>query len=107
MPEPFCTSWFISRLGLRYFAESKTTHQLRSFKQAALTALSWLDYSPASTQGAKVAYLVYREHTIVTSASQDEITQQWLPVISISWMKNNGRLDVHFLRIRPGALPEL
>jgi hypothetical protein len=44
-----------------------------------------------------MAYLVYREHTIVSSASQDEITQQWLPVISISWMKNNGRLDVQFL----------
>jgi hypothetical protein len=43
-----------------------------------------------------VAYLVYREHTIVSSASQDEITQQWLPIISISWKKENGRLDVQF-----------
>jgi hypothetical protein len=44
-----------------------------------------------------MAYLVYRKHTIVSSASQDEITQQWLPFISISWMKDNGRLEVHFL----------
>jgi hypothetical protein len=32
----------------------------------------------------------------VSSASLDEITQQWLPLISISWMKDNGRLEVHF-----------
>jgi hypothetical protein len=44
-----------------------------------------------------MAYFVYREHTIVSSASQDEITQQWLPFISISWKKDNGRLEVHFL----------
>ena len=52
-----------------------------------------------------MAYLVYRQHTIVSSASQDEITQQWLPVISISWMKNNGRLDVHFLTNRQALCP--
>jgi hypothetical protein len=44
-----------------------------------------------------MAYLIYREHTIISSASQDEITQQWLPLISISWMQENGRRDVHFL----------
>jgi hypothetical protein len=42
-----------------------------------------------------MAYVVYREHTIVASASEDEITQQWLRFISISWMKDNGRLEVH------------
>ena len=41
--------------------------------------------------------LTYREHTVISSASQDEITQQRLPLISISWMKENGRRDVHFL----------
>jgi hypothetical protein len=45
----------------------------------------------------EMAYLIYREHTIISSASQDEITQQWLPLISISWTKENGRRDVHFL----------
>jgi hypothetical protein len=44
-----------------------------------------------------MAYLIYREHTIISAASQDEITQQWLPLISISWMQENGRRDVHFL----------
>jgi hypothetical protein len=44
-----------------------------------------------------VAHLLYREHTIVSSASKDEITQQWLPFISISWKKENGRLEVEFL----------
>jgi hypothetical protein len=44
-----------------------------------------------------MAYVVYREHTIVASASEDEITQQCLRFISISWMKDNGRLEVHFL----------
>jgi hypothetical protein len=27
----------------------------------------------------------------------DEITQQWLPLISISWMQENGNREVHFL----------
>ena len=44
-----------------------------------------------------MAYLIYRDHTIVSSASQDEITQQWLPLISISWVRETDRRDVHFL----------
>jgi hypothetical protein len=53
-----------------------------------------------------MAYLVYRKHTIVSSASQDEITQQWLPFISISWMKENGRLEVHFLTNSQALCPQ-
>jgi hypothetical protein len=53
-----------------------------------------------------MAYLVYRKHTIVSSASQDEITQQWLPFISISWMKDNGRLEVHFLTNSQALCPQ-
>jgi hypothetical protein len=45
----------------------------------------------------EMAYLIYRDHTIVSSASQDEITQQWLPLTSISWVRETGRRDVHFL----------
>jgi len=44
-----------------------------------------------------MAYRVHREHHIVSSASKDEITQQWMPIVSISWLKANGRRDVHFL----------
>jgi len=44
-----------------------------------------------------MAYRIYLEHRIVSSASKDEITQQWIPIASISWFKANGRRDVHFL----------
>jgi hypothetical protein len=53
-----------------------------------------------------MAYLEYRDHTIVASASKDEITQQWLPFISISWKKENGRLDVHFLTNSQALYPK-
>jgi hypothetical protein len=44
-----------------------------------------------------MGFLTYREHNIVSSAVKDEITQKWLPVITISWFKKNGRRDVRFL----------
>jgi hypothetical protein len=44
-----------------------------------------------------LAYRVHRDHTIVSSASKDEVTQQWMAIVSISWFKANGRRDVHFL----------
>jgi oligoribonuclease (3'-5' exoribonuclease) len=44
-----------------------------------------------------MAYRLYRDHAIVSSSCKDEITQQWIPIVSISWTKENGRRDVHFM----------
>ena len=46
-----------------------------------------------------MACLIYREHTIISSASEDEITQQWLPLISISWMKETVAVTFTFSQI--------
>jgi hypothetical protein len=42
-----------------------------------------------------MAHLVYREHTIISSAAQDEITQQWLPFVSTSWKNKENRTEIH------------
>ena len=50
-----------------------------------------------------MAHLVYREHTIISSAAQDEITEQWLPFVSISWKSKENRTEIH-LRTNSQAL---
>jgi hypothetical protein len=44
-----------------------------------------------------MAHRVYREHTIISSAALDEITQQWLPFVSISWKSKDNRSEIQLL----------
>jgi hypothetical protein len=70
----------------------------------------WAD-GPDPTKGISVAYILYREHTIVSSAIYDDVSGKWQLTACVSWQANGDQIQflknsletfAHFERGRSG-----
>ena len=48
-----------------------------------------------------MAYILYREHTIVSSGSYDDVCGKWKITACVSWQANGGGDHFQFLRNLP------
>jgi hypothetical protein len=48
-----------------------------------------------------VAYILYRDHTIVSSADYDDLTGNWKLTACVSWQASGDRIQ--FLKNSPGV----
>ena len=48
-----------------------------------------------------MAYILYREHTIVSSGSYDDVSGKWKITACVSWQANGGGDHFQFLRNLP------
>jgi hypothetical protein len=49
----------------------------------------------------RMRYLSYRDHSIVSSGSFDELTRNYYPITCITWEKKYGPGHVHIIRNTP------
>ena len=48
-----------------------------------------------------MSYILYREHTIVSSGSYDDVSGKWKITACVSWQANGGGDHFQFLRNLP------